>query len=340
MAQEESSDEIDDAVNTLIEQWPQFFQKVISEFEIWTGKRAKGLPDKVDSKSLYRKFRNLATVVKQLEIVRNEPLTPKSAARILLLFNRMIRLSVPRIPRNKEPLEYLIQEVRRQSEIPPGFVLPQGLDYKTKHTGLQEFICELVGLVGECELDAFLQEAFTQRQLVAQFQRLFAKMALPKELKRLPSKVSRESAERLKLALREVTSDWGAFINLLYGLILLKRGEQSTWASIRRVSLWDKVLAVRNDRRLVALAKQEWVTVRNSLDHGRAFFDPAKESIEFPDRTRKISWHIEQAFLEGIDIYLANSTVLRTWNFVYAARMEPFEAQVMALKKITSGDTS
>lgn len=321
-----------DELETLLQTFPKILDRLVPEFEILTGKEFKTTTTRIDLKSLERKLRKLWIVVREFEKVSQEILTPESAKTRLELLNRMIRLAVPRIPRNEEPIEYLIREVERQSQIPSGFAPPQGLDYQTKHLELQAFINELIPSVDKSELDAFLRNSVTERQLVSQFQRVFSKMSLPKELKRPPMTISAGSIERLKLGLRDVTADWDALMNLLYGLILLKHGRLPTWGGVRRVSLWNKVGSVCQEARLVTLAKQEWVTVRNSVAHGWAFFDPAKKTIEFRDRTRTVSWGVERAWLEGIDIYLANSAMLRTWNFVQTANLDSFKEQVARLK--------
>lgn len=337
MEQERLPNDLDTAIDSMLQIFPQAFEKLTSEFEIWTGRKAKGLPGRVDLRVIERKLRGMTRVIRQLEELRGTPLNPESANKAYQLLNRLVRLTVPRIPKNEEPIKHLIQQIRRLSEV-PSVTLPPGLDYRTKHLGLRAFVYELVASVDQARLDAFLQSALTERQLVAQVQRIFNKMALPKEFEKPLSKASSKAVERLKLALRDVTADWDALINLPYGLILLRQGKQPTWASIRRASLgMKKVPAVRNYPQLMPLAREEWVTVRNSLAHGQAFFDPANESIEFPDRAGKVSWHIEEASLQGTDIYLANTAMLGTWNFVQAARLQAFEAQVIALEEIAKG---
>lgn len=328
--------EIDEAMSTLVQAFPQFLEKLRAEFEIFTGKKAKTPPPRMELDKVERKFRKLASIVKQFKKLSDEASTPTTAQEMLQLFNHMLRLSVPRIPRNREPLEYVIQEVKRYAGILLRFSLPEGLDYKTKHLQLQGFISELISSVDNSQIDVFLQDSFTEHQLVAQFQRVFGKCSLPKELRRIPSKISLRTAEGLKFALRDVTADWEALINLVYGLYSLKQGQQPTWASIRKESLRNKVTALRRDPQLTPLAKQEWVTVRNSLDHGLAFFDPNKESIEFPNRSRRISWNINTAYLEGIDIFLANLAMLKVWDFVYAARIRVFEIQIESIRKFAS----
>lgn len=323
-----------DEVDTLLQMLPQFLERLVPEFEILLGKKLKTNATHINIKSLERKLQKLLIVVSQLEKASDEILTPESARKRLELLNLMLQLSVPRIPKNKEPIQYMIEVVNRQSQIPSDLVLPKGLDYNTKHLNLQAFVSELVLSTNKSRLDTFLQSSLTERQLVSQFQRIFGKISLPKELQSPPVKISVRSIERLKLGLRDVTADWEALINLLYGLVVLKQGRVPTWSGVRSVSLWDKVDCVRHEPRLITLAKQEWVTVRNSLDHSLAFFDPAKESIVFRERTRVVSWDVGQTYLEAIDIYLAKSAILRTWNFMQTANMQVFKEQLARLKAL------
>lgn len=324
---------IEHAIDATVGLMPEALQKLASELEILTGRRAKKrLPTKATLKTIECKLRRMAKIVGELDMLGNAPSTPESAAKVYQLLNSLLRLMVPRIPKDREPVDHVIQEIQRLTKMPT-FDLPPGLDYKTKHLGLQNLVYDVVSSVNPAELDAFLGAGFTERHLVSQYQRSYSKMMLPKELKRYPRRMSRQWVERLKLALRDVTADWEALLTQLYGLILMKRGEHPTWVGIRKTSLWDKVIAVRNEQQLVSVAKQEWVTVRNSLAHARAFSNPIRESIEFPDRTRTVSWSSEQAFLEGIDICLANLAMMGTWNFVHLARLQPFEAQMVTLKQ-------
>jgi hypothetical protein len=227
--------------------------------------------------------------------------------------------------------------VKLQSEIPSALeVLPEGLDYKSKHVGLQDFVSEVVVASDSSKIDTFLQGSITERQLVAQFQRVFNELSLPREFRKFPTKITLTSAEKVKLALRDVTADWEALVNLVYGLQLLKQGREATWTSVRKVALRSKITALRQDPRLIPIAKEEWVTVRNSLNHGWAFFDPKNEVMQFPDRSRRVSWPFRQAFYEGIDAYLANMAMFKIWSFINTARMKALETQLAWVREIAS----
>lgn len=187
-------------------------------------------------------------------------------------------------------------------------------------------------MTDESELETFLKETWSDHPLLPQLQRAVNEVALPKALRRPISARTVQTVERLKLAIRDVTSDWEALVSLVYGFALLKQGKQASWANIRKVNLWDKTQLILDDSRLNSLARREWVTVRNSLDHGAAFYDPNKNSIEFRDNTRVVSWSIDQTLMEGIDIYLANSAMLRTQIFVQWERFQPFINFCFALR--------
>jgi hypothetical protein len=129
------------------------------------------------------------------------------------------------------------------------------------------------------------------------------------------------TAERIKIGLREVTADWERFITFVYGLWSLKKGAERNISDLLGDCLQNKVEAICIDTRLAAIAKQDWVTVRNALDHGRAPFDPRQNKIEFRDDRRSVSWDLKQCWLEGCEIYLANIAMLCSLNFLNAAAL-------------------
>jgi hypothetical protein len=328
-------DEVNMAISGVIQTFPSLLKRMTAEFEILTGRRAKHPLSHIELERVERQLRRLAHVLEQLGDLYEKPLVPQTASKLIHVLNQMCRLTLRRIPRDVAPVEYLIQQVKLQSQIPSGLeVLPEGLDYKTKHLGLQGFVSEVVAASDSSKIDALLQGSVTERQLVAQFQRAFNKLSLPKELRKSPTKITLKSAEKVKLALRDVMADWEALVNLVYGLELLKEGREATWTIVRRVTLWNKVAALSREPRLTPIVKEEWVTVRNSLDHGLAFFDPNNEVMEFPDRSRRVSWSFRQALFEGIDVYLANMAMFRIWNFVKTAGMKTFEMQLACIREL------
>lgn len=331
--------EIDQVMDNLSQTIPQMFDKLIPELELFTGKKAKKLPSSSELDVAVKKLRKLGVVLRQLEELKGRELTPKVAAQVISLLNRMVRLMVPRIPRRAEPLDHVIEFVHRMSALPTIGRLPEELDYTKKHWSLRDFVRSLVQSVDEAPVSNFLQEAFAGHYLVPQFQKIFSRIYLPKDLQKLGPKNSMRSIEKLKVGLRTVTADWEVLINLLYGLVSLKAGKPATWVKIRsEVSLWDKVHKVLTEPLLNPLAKLEWVTVRNALDHGFAFFDPNTNVIRFQDLRREVSWETYEAWLQGIDIYLSNCAMMHTWSFVTVERNRLFEDMVNRLRELSRQD--
>ena len=128
------------------------------------------------------------------------------------------------------------------------------------------------------------------------------------------------------------STNWEVLIDLVYGLILLKESQVPTWSNTRKVTLWDKVEKVSQEPNLAALAKSEWVTVRNVIAHGRALFIPFETGIRFPDRKRIVFRTLAQAYLEAVDIYLVNQAMLRIWNIVQIAGLTDFIEQLTQLR--------
>lgn len=321
-----------DLTDTMEPLFRQLMTRLVSEWGIMTGKKME-MPVSVIESATFSKFKKIVSVVNDLEKVVSQPLTPESARTRLQLYNRILRLIIRGIPRGVEPSEYVIQQIERFGELPAGFILPGGLNYETKHVGLRTYISELVS-VAKPEIDAFLQSCLSEHLVVSQLQRAFNKAMLPKELRKPIDKASVKSADRVKLALHHVTVDWGVLVDVLYGLIILRQNMTPELNSIHRVALWDKVGAISREPRLVSLAKPEWVTVRNSVDHGRAFYNPSSECIEFPDRTRKVSWSVERAYWEAIDIYLSVEAMMRIWTFVQVAYLPAFREYLAQFKSL------
>lgn len=333
MAQEPIGSFKSDFTDTMETLFHQLVTRLVSEWEIMTGKKMETPVSVIESETM-GKFKNLVSVVEDFEKVANQPLTPESAKTRLQLYNRILRMIIRGIPRGLEPSEYVIQQIERFGELPASFTLPDGLDYETKHFELRTYICELVASVDKSEVDTFLQNCLSEHLVVPQLQRAFNKALLPKELRKPLVKTPVKSADRVKLALHHVTADWGVLVDVLYGLVILGRKKKPELNSIHRVTLWDKVEAISREPRLISLAKPEWVTVRNSIDHGRAFYDPSTGCIEFPDRTRKVSWSVERAYREAIDIYLSIEAMMRIWTFMQVAYLPAFRNHLAQLKSL------
>ena len=332
----ESLDSQVSELNNLVAVLPQAIEKLTSELSLWTGKKVEYLPEQAQLESLENIIREALPISVRLEELKKQPLTPASADEICQLINRYFRLIVPSIPKRKNPIEHLTGKLAQMVAQPKDISLPSGLDYEKKHLGLQQFAHELVGTADRTALDAFLDEMYEDHQLVPQFQKAFNKMPLPIEFRKPLVKVTRGSVEKLKLALRSITADWEALLNLVYGLSLVEQNKQTKWTDIRKVSLGNKVKRLATDYRLNSLTKQEWVTARNALDHGSVFYDSNKDSIEFPDIKRKISWSVERTRIEGIDLYLANCAMLGAIMFIKWEQFQPFINSYFILRELSS----
>jgi len=298
---------------------PEITQSVIQEWELLSGTKTK---TPISSDLLHflmsstaeglAEIHDLATALEDSEVAKCE----------LAFMNGLFAKAVDGIPPDIEPIEYVMHEMETLCAIPPETVIPPGLDYDTKHRGLRGFVDEVVvGLEDPSMINELVKHTFQEHELVSQFQRAFNNKLLPEELKSRPMRMNFNTAERIKIGLREVTADWERFITFVYGLWSLKKGTKRNISDLLGDHLRNKVEAICIDTRLAAVAKQDWVTVRNALDHGRAPFDPRQNKIEFRDDRRSVSWDLKQCWLEGCEIYLANIAMLCSLNFLNAAAL-------------------
>ena len=337
MEQESINNEKLEEIGTILQILPEMMDKFRTEFELFLGKKLVVNLSSAELSALERKIKKLYIIAQQLEMMKDELLTPASAKKRLSLMNRYFRLTIRRIPRNQEPIDYLINSIERIRSTPTDLSLPEGLDYASKYDGLCLFIDELLLAVPKSSVNSLLSSGMSDHQFVPQFQRAFNNLSLPKGLKAPPSRLTMQTIEKLKLALHDVTTDWEGLIDLVYGLIQLKAGSVRNWINLGKVALWDKVEKVNQEPNLGTLAKPEWVTVRNTIDHGKAFFIPSERKIRFPDRNRVISWSLEQAYLEAVDIYLANQAMLRIWDIVQTAGIVDYAKQIKLLRALAFG---
>jgi hypothetical protein len=298
---------------------PEITQSVIREWELLSGTKKK-IPisgDLLDSLMLLSaeglaQIHDLATALEDSEVAKCE----------LAFMNSLFARAVEGIPPDMEPIEYMMHEMGKLCAIPPEMVIPPGLDYDTKHRRLREFVDEVVvGLEDPSMINELVKHTFQEHELVSQFQRAFNKKLLPDELKNPPMRMNFNTAERIKIGLREVTADWERFITFVYGLWSLKKGTERNISDLLGDRLQNKVEAICIDTRLAAVAKQDWVTVRNALDHGRAPFNPQQKKIDFRDVRRSVTWDLKQCWLEGCEIYLANVAMMYTITFLNTAML-------------------
>ena len=313
---------------------PYIVKQLRSEFELISGKPFISEFTSAELRSLERRLKKLYLIAQQIEVVKEEELTPVSAKKRLSLMNDCFRITIRRIPKNREPLDYAIELIERLRQVPSNQGLPEGLDFTSKYDGLCIFIDKLLAVVPKSSVNLFLNGGFSEHQLEPQLQRAFNNLSLPKGLKTPPRRTTMQTVEKLKLALHDVTTDWEVLINLVYGLILLKDGQIPTWSETIRVTLWDKVGKLSQEPNLAALAKPEWVTVRNAIAHGRALFVPSEAGIRFPDRKRMVFWSLSQAYIEAINICLANQTMLGIWNIIQLADVTNFAKQITQLRAL------
>jgi hypothetical protein len=332
MEQEAINSRKNDELGNILQMLPQMMEQLRTEFELVSGKRLTANFSSAKLASLGRGFKKLYDIAQQFEAVKNKELTPVSARERLSLMNKYLRLIMRRIPKNREPLDYMIELLERLRQVPSNQDLPEGLDFTSKYDGLCIFIDKLLAVVPKSSINLFLNSGLSEHQLVPQVQRALNNLSLPKGLKIPPRRATIQTMEKLKLALHDVTTDWEALIDLVYGLVLFKDGQVPTWGNIRKVTLWDKVGKLGQEPNLAALAKPEWVTVRNVIAHGRALFIPSEAGIRFPDRKRTVFWTLAQAYLEAVDIYLANQAMLMIWNIVQTFGLTDFTEQLTQLR--------
>ena len=296
---------------------PEITQSVIQEWELLSGTKKK-IPissDLLDSLMLLSaeglaEIHDLATALEDSELAKYE----------LAFMNSLFARAVEGIPPDIEPVDYVMREIEKLCAIPPEMVIPPGLDYDTKHRGLREFVGEVVVcLVAPSMMNELLKHTFQEHELVSQFQRAFNNKLLPEELKSRPMRMNFNTAERIKIGLREVTADWERFITFVYCLWSLKKGTERNISDLLGDRLQNKVEAICMDTRLAAVAKQDWVTVRNALDHGRAPFNPRQKKIDFRDVRRSVTWDLRQCWMEGCELYLANVAMLYSLTFLNTA---------------------
>ena len=327
------------ASDELVKSMPGLFQTMASEIALITGQQSRihMTGSQLDEQAKQRML-SLLRELQQLDKLNQEPLARKTANERIATLKRIIRLGGPGIPRNRNPIDWIMEAMQSLNEV-PGDVksLPQGLDYSIKHLQLKEFVSEVVASTDKTDTDAFLKSAISERKTISTYQRAYSNILFPKSLRRLPKRATTKSVERLKLGMHEVLTDWEALLNVIYGLYRLKQQKDAGWASIQAVSLWNKVSDLRGDPHLAPIAKQEWVTTRNALNHGSAFFDKNARSIIFADRKHEHSWTLEHTVFEGQDVYLSNLAMLHIDGFARTETIPMFQAYVAYLSEIATG---
>lgn len=249
------------------------------------------------------------------------PDDPKLAEAGLTLINKLFAFSIKDMPTEMDPTDYVINEMEKLCKVPSDIIAPPELDYAYKHTELQNFINELVLSLDNSDLDNFIGYILSEHELLSQFQKVINRKLLPEGLKKRPIRARFQTYEKIKESLQSVTADWERLLTLLYGLIKLKNNKRRDFEQVLSDNLRNKVKAARKDSRLVPIAKEEWVTIRNALDHGKAHIIRQQRAIRFVDRKTTITWNIDRVYLEGNDMFLANVAMLYILNFINAASL-------------------
>jgi len=332
-----TEDQITSALQQVLELLPKTFEMIEAELSVLTGRKINSQKSSNAFGDVTQKLENLFGIFLKLSQYYQQPLTPQTARNKIQSYNIIIRVLLPHIPRNRKPIEWIIEQVKQDCEVAPELEsgLPNGLDYLSKHWQLHDFIADVINHVDQENITALLRDSISDRGATPSYQRAFNEASLPKALSRPPTKTSVSTAERVKLALHEVLVDWGSLLELVYGFYRLRKGDNIDWGLIRRVSLWDKVTAISNDPLLNVLGKTEWVTARNALDHGNAYLDPATQTIVYHDIKRELSWTLEESVFQGQDIYLTNIALLRISNFITAARcLHIYESHIRHIEEM------
>ncbi|XUX00063.1 MAG: hypothetical protein TUN42_09230 [Dehalogenimonas sp.] len=333
MAAKELSTNINrDFSNTIEQLLPQVINTFLSEFELMTGKKSKIRLLEKDKQALLLRLTKIGSTVEQLELMLNQPISSTTARATLRLLNRFFRLMVPGIPRGQKPVDYVISQMEHLAEPPESFDPPFGLAYVDRHNGLRTYITMIAAKHGFDALDSLLQRFLQEHDIVPVFQSTFTRKIFPIELRNPPVQPSLSSAEKMKIALHCVLENWETLVDVVYELTRLNCNRKSDNAEPASTSLWSKVENIAKERSLATLVNFEWVTIRNSINHGRAYYDPHKGSLEFPDRKRMVSWKIEQAYCGAVDIFMSCMAMMRVWNFAQATRVPGFKAYIDSLE--------
>jgi ribosome-binding factor A len=310
-----------------------FVDALSTEFGFLFGKKFDGNRLRMtpqDVASFWGKMNKLAGLSQELEKIQHMPPSSGNLKNAYVLINKLYRASLPGLPRKVEPVQYLIKAAKNYCAEP---VLDfPGVNHSAKHAGMRAFSHEIVNAVDENEVNTFLDEAITGRHVTSQIQRGVRNIFIPNVFKNTLKQSSCRNAENIKTALRDVLCDWEALINLIYGLKLILKGDAKTWAEIHEVALRDKVRLLVKDERLQKLVNLRWITVRNSLNHGTAYFNPADERIEFPDKRQHEFLVLSDALKEGQEVVSANVAMLYCPTLIRAERILSLEPVFKAMK--------
>ncbi len=181
------------------------------------------------------------------------------------------------------------------------------------YPGYCDFVTFVVQVHGHRAVMSFLQEAFSPSGLASQFQRLLrAKHPVPRWLHTRPLRLTAAGVHRRIALWRTVAADWEQLTRVPYGLLSLAQRSPRSWDDTGRVALADRVRALEQVPNLADLAHQDWVTVRNAIDHGRELYQPTASTVEFRDRAGTHTLGAFEVHDQLITMANANAVMLLT----------------------------
>lgn len=265
-------------------------------------------------------FSRIMPIIYELEQFQKNVDTPESQERTYWLISEYMRIIHGSAVGEGLPLKNARQLLEELVEAPSDFTSLYGLDLVNKHLQLRQFIYELVAESPRFEIETFLGDIIINRCITAQTQRATGGHLFPDVFLDQGIELNLDTTELLKSGLAQVLADWEQLVNLVYGLVCIKKRVVKDWQNVGKVALLDKVAAMDRATGLDILVDRAWVTVRNSIDHGKAYFDPTVLRIRFVDKNNEVQWDLGDAQREGSDIVLSNHVMLQTFNFVEVAK--------------------
>jgi len=156
-----------DELGNILQMLPQVMEQLRTEFELVSGKQLTSDFSSAELVSLERRLKKLYLIAQQFEVVKDEELTPVSARERLSLMNDYLRLIMRRIPKNREPLDYMIESLERLRQVPSNQDLPEGLDFTSKYDGLCIFIDKLLAAVPKSNVNLYLNSGLSWGATIA-----------------------------------------------------------------------------------------------------------------------------------------------------------------------------
>jgi len=308
-------------LSDLEESWPSIVSSVLTEWAVLAGTPVPTEAEIAGHEFPFEYFSKLIPVDRKLERFAEGICTPESLELRYWLLHEYMTIIQEDSVSGEQPLKRARRIVEKLVEIPLGLIPSYGIDLTTKHLKMKQFIQELIEESPRHEIETFLSDVVFSRRIAAQTQRAMGGHLFPDIFLDEDAQSDRDTTEQLKSAFSQVIADWEQLVNLVYGLVWIRKGTEKNWQHIEQVSLLDKVAATNGNSELEPLVKIDWVTLRNSIDHGKAYYDPIFSRIKFADRKNEIQLNISDAQREGSEIALSNHVMLQIFNFVEFAKI-------------------